>query len=113
MSILIYLKDINPMAKAKNRKVLKRHEQLLIDDNIYKEINHKICLYVCGQSFWMRTDLGYSLIRRIKRNNDVIEEYEITNVSDGKSTKLYYNIIDNIWLINEEQLFPHPIWQKK
>lgn len=108
MSILIYLKDINPITKTKNRRLLKKHTESG-RDSIYKDINHRICLYVCHQNFWMKYDLGYSLIRKIRGNNDIAEVYEIVSLHDGKSTKIYYNMLDSKWFISDEEPFPYPI----
>lgn len=105
MSIIIYTKDIPQRDKNENKRKIdiyckNNRKTRYIDDLIYRDIGHRICLLINNYKFWVKSEFGYKSIEILPKNSLTkkhnVETYQLIDMND-KAIIYYYDIKNDIW----------------
>lgn len=114
MNIIIYQKDLSQRAKNEQAKTFETYKKQYIKNNsqhgqcfcgectgcetnfisiyseVYKFMEHRICLKYNDRKCWIRAGLGYQSIERIAN-----EQYQLIEYDSNITSKIFY--LDETW----------------
>lgn len=105
----IYQKDISQRRKNENLKDIelyyKHRRDKHIFDQIYKNIDDRVCLKLQGEKYWIKSDCGY---KYIERESD--EKYRLVDMFNNHNFYFYCN---NKWITRKITRKISPYLQEK